>query len=63
MSESESGLFEVACKAAREWNYNDDTKIPLGIFFRILKPVLPEKKEIVNVDKISVVQSLIDRAT
>ncbi|MCM8825622.1 MAG: thiamine pyrophosphate-dependent enzyme, partial [Candidatus Omnitrophica bacterium] len=26
--------FEAAVKKAREWDYNSDTKIPLGIFYR-----------------------------
>jgi len=62
-SESNSDRFEFACKTAQQWNYNDDTKIPLGIFFRFTKPVLPEKKDLTSKDRISVIKSLLDRAT
>ncbi|HWQ62900.1 MAG TPA: thiamine pyrophosphate-dependent enzyme [Methanospirillum sp.] len=62
-SESNAGLFEFACRTAQQWNYNDDAKIPIGIFFQTKKPVLPEKKIKKEVDRSSLVKTILDRAT
>lgn len=62
-NESNSGLFEFACRTAQQWNYNDDSKIPLGIFFQTKKPALPEKKVKRDVDRRQVIRTLLDRAT
>jgi len=62
-SESNAGLFEFACRTAQQWNYNDDSKIPIGIFFQTKKPVLPEKKVKKEVDRSLLVRTILDRAT
>jgi 2-oxoglutarate/2-oxoacid ferredoxin oxidoreductase subunit beta len=62
-SESNAGLFEFACRTAQQWNYNDDSKIPIGIFFQTQKPVLPEKKIKKEVDRGKLVKTILDRAT
>lgn len=62
-SESNAGLFEFACRTAQQWNYNDDAKIPIGIFFQTKKPVLPEKKIKKEVNRSNLVKTILDRAT
>ena len=61
-TESNAGLFDFACRTAQQWNYNDDSKIPVGIFFQIHKPVLPEKKNVVTIDRASVVRKILERS-
>ncbi len=61
-TESNAGLFDFACRTAQQWNYNDDSKIPVGIFFQIHKPVLPEKKNVVTTDRASVVRKILERS-
>ncbi len=56
------GLFEFACRTAQQWDYNGDAKIPLGIFYQVNKPVLPEKKGIPKLDRAQVIRSLLDKA-
>ncbi len=62
-NESNAGLFEFACRTAKQWNYNDDTKIPIGIFFQTRKPVLPEKKIQKEVDRGVIVKKILEKAT
>lgn len=62
-NESNSGLFEFACRTAQQWNYNDDAKVPLGIFYQVHKPVLPENKDKNNPGRAQVIRSLLDKAT
>lgn len=62
-SESNAGLFEFACRTAQQWNYNDDSKIPIGIFFQTKKPILPEKKIKKEVNRSNLVKTILDRAT
>jgi 2-oxoglutarate ferredoxin oxidoreductase subunit beta len=61
-SESNAGMFEFACRASQQWNYNDDANIPLGIFYQVRKPTLPEKKQGVAPDRMELVRSLIESA-
>ncbi|MFH0967322.1 MAG: thiamine pyrophosphate-dependent enzyme [Methanobacteriota archaeon] len=61
-NESNVGLFEFACRTAQQWDYNRDTKIPLGIFYQVNKPVLPEKKSEIKPDRAQVIRSLLDLA-
>jgi 2-oxoglutarate ferredoxin oxidoreductase subunit beta len=61
-TESNAGLFDFACRTAQQWNYNDDSKIPVGIFFQIHKPVLPEKKNVVTIDRDTVVRKILERS-
>jgi len=61
-NESNAGIFDFACRTAQQWNYNDDAKIPLGIFFQIKKPFLPEKNESHASDRQAVIRALIERA-
>jgi 2-oxoglutarate ferredoxin oxidoreductase subunit beta len=35
--------FEAACRKAEEWNYNTDSPIALGLFYRKEKPVFEQK--------------------
>ena len=62
-SESNASLFEFACRTAQQWNYNDDSKIPIGIFFQTKKPVLPEIKVKKEVDRSRLIRTILDRAT
>lgn len=62
-SESNAGLFEFACRTAQQWDYNSDSKIPVGIFYQTLKPVLPEKKDPVLIDRTAVINAILKRAT
>ncbi|HWQ67750.1 MAG TPA: thiamine pyrophosphate-dependent enzyme [Methanospirillum sp.] len=62
-SEDNAGLFEFSCRTAQQWNYNDDSRIPLGIFYRIKKPSLPEKKEIACAGRDAVIDSVLSQAT
>lgn len=34
--------FEAACRKAEEWNYNSDSPIPFGLFYRKEKPVFEQ---------------------
>jgi len=61
-AESNAGLFEFACRAAQQWNYNDDAKIPLGIFYQVNKPSLPEQKRKQKPDRKQVIRSLLEKA-
>ncbi len=61
-SEENASLFEFACRAASQWNYNDDSRIPLGIFYQVHRPLLPEKRTDMVIDRQAVIRSLIDEA-
>lgn len=61
-NESNAGIFEIACQTAKQWNYNDDAKIPVGIIYQTHKPVLPEKREKSVPDRASVIRAVMDRA-
>lgn len=53
--EEENFTLEQAKGKAREWNYNNDSQIPLGIFYKINKPTNEEQlKDIhpVNIDEL-----------
>jgi len=54
--------FDIACQTAREWNYNDDSKIPLGILYNVGKPSIPDTRERVTVDRTAAIRSILDRA-
>lgn len=62
-SEANTGVFEFACQAAKQWNYNDDARIPLGIFYQVHKPGLPRKMEEKRMDRDALVTDLLRRAT
>lgn len=61
--ETNSHEFESACQTARQWNYNDDTRIPLGIFYQTHKPFLPEQKVEKKVDRALLIADLLKKAT
>ncbi|MDD1727954.1 MAG: thiamine pyrophosphate-dependent enzyme [Methanospirillum sp.] len=61
-NESNSTLFEFACRTANLWNYNDDSKIPIGIFFQTKKPSLPEKKIRKEVDRAHLIRTILERS-
>jgi 2-oxoglutarate/2-oxoacid ferredoxin oxidoreductase subunit beta len=61
-NESNAGIFEIACQTAKQWNYNDDAKIPVGIIYQTHKPVLPVKREKSAPDRASVIRAVMDRA-
>ncbi|HPC28979.1 MAG TPA: thiamine pyrophosphate-dependent enzyme [Candidatus Ratteibacteria bacterium] len=42
MEENNLDDFDIAMKKAREWDYNSDTKIPLGIFYKKEEPTFEE---------------------
>lgn len=35
--------FDAACRKAREWDYNSDSPIAIGTFFRVIRPTLEER--------------------
>jgi len=43
LADHDPASFDQACARAREWNYNADTKIPLGLFFRAAYPGFDER--------------------
>ncbi len=51
LSDKDKALF-----ASREWNYNNDKKIPIGVFYQVNKPTFEEKvlKEIDKKEKIDI---------
>ncbi len=60
--EKNSQSFDLASLAAREWNYNDDTKIPLGILYKVNKPSLPDNIQPQTNERMNVIRSIIERA-
>ncbi|WML67834.1 MAG: 2-oxoacid:ferredoxin oxidoreductase subunit beta [Methanoregula sp. SKADARSKE-2] len=43
LPETETGDFESACVKGREWDYNSDAKIALGVFYQETLPTLGER--------------------
>ncbi len=43
LPETDTGDFESACIKAREWDYNSDAKIALGVFYRRTLPTLGDR--------------------
>jgi 2-oxoglutarate ferredoxin oxidoreductase subunit beta len=62
-SEMNAQVFEFACQTAKQWNYNEEGQIPLGIFYQVGKPSLPIKKEEKKPDRDAVIRDLLTRAT
>jgi 2-oxoglutarate ferredoxin oxidoreductase subunit beta len=43
VSDHDPASFEAACTRAREWNYNSDARIPLGIIYQAAFPTFNER--------------------
>lgn len=61
-SEINTGLFDFACRTASQWDYNNDSQIPIGIFYQIKKPSLPDIKELKKRDRKEVISEILKRS-
>ena len=43
LADHDPAQFMNACTRAREWDYNGDAKIPLGVFYRALFPTFDDR--------------------
>jgi len=41
-----TGDFEAACRKAREWDYNGDTPIALGVFYERSLPTFDKRSSV-----------------
>ncbi len=60
-SEANISQFEVACRTGQQWDYSDKGPIPLGIFYKIIRPGLPEGGEHKPVERKGAVLEIIRR--
>lgn len=60
-SEANVTQFEMACRTGQQWNYSDPGPIPLGIFYKAIKPSLPEMWEQKKVDREKAIQDILSR--
>ncbi len=63
-SEENASIFMNACRTAGQYDYNNDGQIPIGIFFRVQRPSLPEVPRMVKkTGREELIQSILERAT
>lgn len=60
-SEANVSQFDMACRTGQQWNYSDPGPIPLGIFYKTIRPSLPEKRELQQTDRKKVIQDILTR--
>lgn len=60
-SEANVSQFDFACKTASQWNYSDDSQIPLGIFYQTVRPSFPEKRDVVRIDRDNAIKTILRR--
>lgn len=60
-TEANVSQFDFACRTGHQWQYSDKGPIPLGIFYRTVRPSLPGKKEEFRGDRASAIKNIMSR--
>lgn len=60
-SEANVSQFDVACRTGQQWNYSDPGPIPLGIFYKTIKPSFPENKEKKVINREEIIRTILSR--
>ncbi|MDD1723799.1 MAG: thiamine pyrophosphate-dependent enzyme [Methanospirillum sp.] len=60
-TETNVSQFDFACRTGHLWQYAEKGPIPLGIFYRTIRPSFPEKKEPFTKDRALAVKEIISR--